>query len=122
MIDVAAGRLEQIVDGLVVHVRRALAGQLLAVRALRVSGDDAGAVKRVERDNLDILDLDVVAGLHDNAALGRNAPLDPGLNRLLRADEGNRDRIAVFVCGCHAAVDDMGGPFRAHVILMIMRG
>ena len=122
VIDVAAGRLEQIVDGLVVHVRRALAGQLLAVRALRVSGDDAGAVKRVERDNLDILDLDVVPGLHDNAALGRNAPLDPGLNRLLWADEGNRDRIAVFVCGCHAAVDDMGGPFRAHVILMIMCG
>ena len=122
MVDVAAGGLDQVVDGLVVHVGRALSGQLLAVGAGGVGGDDAGAVKAVQADDLQVLDPDRVAGLDDAAAILRHAPLHPGLHALQRADEGHRDLLAVLVGRGHAAVDHMRRPLRGHVILVVVGG
>ena len=122
VVDVAAGGLDQVVDGLLVHVGRADAGQLLAVGAGGVRGHDAGAVKAVKGDDLDVLDLDDVAGVHDRAALGGNAPLDPEVHASLRADEGNGDHVALVVGGGHAAVQHMGRPLGGHVILVVVGG
>ena len=122
VVDVAAGGLDQVVDGLLVHVGGALAGQLLPVGAGGVGGDDAGAVKAVQADDLDVLDLDGVAGLDDLAALLRHTPLDPGLHALQRADEGHGDLLAVLVGGGHAAVDHVGRPFGGHVVLVVVGG
>ena len=122
VVNVAARSLDQVVDCLLIHVGRALAGQLFAVRACGVGGDDAGTVKAVEADDLEILlDLDDVARLYNGAALSRNTPVNPGVNGLLRADERNRNFISVAVGGGHAAVENVGCPLGGHVVLMIVR-
>ena len=55
-----------------------------------------------------------LAVAHDSHVL----PIDPG-----RADGmGNGNFISVLVSGGHAAVDYMGGPLGAHVILVIVGG
>ena len=122
VVDVAARGLHQVVDGLLVHVGRADTGQLLAVGTGGVGGHQDGAVKAVERDDLDVLDLHGVAGLDHDAALGGHAPLDPDVDAALRADEGHGDLVAVRVGGGHARVDDVGCPLGGHVVLMVVRG
>ena len=122
VVDVAAGGLDEVVDGLLIHVGRALAGELLAVGTGGVGGDQDGAVEGVHGEDLDVLDLDGVARLHDDAAVLGHAPLDPGLNGLLGANEGNGDLVAVLVGGRHAGVDDVGSPLGGHVVLVIVGG
>lgn len=50
VIDVSAGGLEEIVDGLLVHVGRAYAGEILSVGTGGVCGDDAGPVNACKND------------------------------------------------------------------------
>ena len=120
VVDVAARCLQQIVDCLFIHIRRAFACQLFAVRSRGIRRHDAGAVKAVETDNLDVLDFDDVARLDGDAAVFGDAPLHPCLYGLGRSDERNGDLFAVFICGCHAALDDVSRPFRGHMILVIV--
>ncbi len=121
MVNVAARSLDQVVDCLLVHVGRALAGQLFAVRTRGVGGDDAGAVKAVKADDLDVLlNLDDVARLYDRAALSRNTPVHPCVDGLLRADERDRNFISVTVGRGHAAVENVGSPLCGHVVLVIV--
>ena len=122
VVDVAAGGLDQVVDSLLVHVRGALAGQFLPVRAGGIGGDDAGAVEAVQADDLKVLDLDHVAGFDGFAPLLGHAPLHPGLHALLRADEGDGDLFAVLIGGGHVALEHVGGPLGGHVVLVVVGG
>ena len=120
VVDISARGLQQVVHCLLIHIGRALSGQLLAVLAGIVCGNDAGTVKAVEGHDLDILNLDYVSRLYGDAAVSRNAPLHPGLYRLLRSDERHRDLLAILIGGGHAALDYVGSPLCGHMVLMVM--
>ena len=75
MIDVAARRLHQIVDSLIIHICRAYPRQLFPVGTCGISGHDTGPVEGIQRHDLDILDLDRIAGFYRDAAVLWNAPL-----------------------------------------------
>ena len=80
MVDVAAWRLQEIVDRLLIHIRRTLACQFLPIGSRRIRRHDAGTVKAVKRDDLNILDLDDIARHNRAAPLCRYAPFDPCLH------------------------------------------
>ena len=110
MIDISAGSLYKVINCLFIHIRRALAGKLLTILACGIRGYDTGTVKAVKAYDLDILELDNISRLYNLAAILGNAPAYPGINRLLRSDEGNRDLLAVLVGGGHAGIDNMSCP------------
>ena len=107
VIEVAARRLDQIVDRHQIHVDRhlALGGLLLG------QGDRHGAVKGFERQEFDVAHLDRIARLHFDDALGRNAPALPQVGAGFRADERYLG-IAVLQHG--------GGDIHVDVVVMRM--
>ena len=122
VVNISSRSLYQIVHGLVIHIRRTYSRKLFSVFACIIRGYNAGTVKAVQRYNLQILDLNDVTGLYGNAPGFRNAPFHPGLHGLFRSDKGNRNLFSALIRSCHAALDYMRGPFRRHMILMVVGG
>jgi hypothetical protein len=109
VVEVATGGLEEVVDGDFVHV---LDGFVPEGDALG-SGDEGGAVKGLEDDDLDVLDPNGVTGVYHLAARGGNAPPRPDVDAPLRPDEGHR---------LVAVLEDGGGDVDIDVITVDVGG
>ena len=120
MIDIAARRFQQIVDRLLIHIRRAPIRKFLTILPRRIRGNNAGAVKTVKRNDLNIFYFNHIARHNRAAALSWNPPLQPCLNRFLWTDKRNGDLSAIFVRRLHTALNHMCRPLCRHVILMIV--
>ncbi len=101
VIDVSAGRFDQIVDRLVIHIRRADTRQLLPVRSCGIRRHKACPVKGVQRNDFKILDPDRIARSDGDALILRHAPFLPKLYGFLRPDKRYRNLLSAFIHSHH---------------------
>ena len=120
MIDISARSLNQIVYCLVIHIGRTNSCKLFSVLAGIICCYQAGSVKGIQSNDLNVFDLNRITRFYCNAAICRNTPFLPQFYRFLRSDKWYGNLFSLFVCCCHAALNYMGCILSAHMILMVM--
>ena len=120
VVDISSRRPEQIIYCLIIHICRADPGQFLPVLTGIIGRHQAGSVKGIQSNDLNILNPDCVSRFYCDAPLCRHSPLLPEFHRFLRADKRYRNRLSLFIGCSHTAPDHMGGIFCAHMILVVM--
>ena len=99
MVHIPTRGLHEVVDGFIVHVRRADAADVFIGR------DQAGAVEGIQDDDLGVFDFDHIAGFDRNELIFRNAPLAPDFHALEGSDERNFGFDVLENAGSHIDVD-----------------
>ena len=120
MVNISSRCLDQVIDCLIIHICRAFSCQFFSVLSLRICCHNTGTVKGIQRDNLNVFNLDAVSRSHRNTPVCRNSPFLPELYGFFRPDKRNRNFFSILICCHHTALDHVGCIFRTHVILMIM--
>jgi len=115
VIDVAARGLDDVINGFIIHVSRANAADILVA----VSGHKAGAVKRIDCNDLQILDFDRISRTHSDATIFRHAPANPFFHGFHRTNEGNGFFYVLHHCRSIVHIDMIvvvvGGEHRIHL-------